>query len=165
MAFRSLSRLSSALSAKASSLRSLQLNLPPHSVVTSAVDLFLVFFVSQFPDRLSLSGLFVQTWPRMSFFFIQDLRFCSIFGFQGTMEFCFVQNSLEITHLARYFWMVYSSSKQCLLFRNGLQFCEPSVGLSGLEPPTSRLSGVRSNRLSYKPSNLAATCSPIPSPV
>ena len=28
----------------------------------------------------------------------------------------------------------------------------PSVGLSGLEPPTSRLSGVRSNQLSYKPS-------------
>ena len=26
-----------------------------------------------------------------------------------------------------------------------------TVGLSGLEPPTSRLSGVRSNRLSYKP--------------
>ena len=28
------------------------------------------------------------------------------------------------------------------------------VGLSGLEPPTSRLSGVRSNRLSYKPISL-----------
>ena len=96
MAFRSLSRLSSALSAKASSLRSLQLNLPPHSVVTSAVDLFLVFFVSQFPDRLSLSGLFVQTWPRMSFFFIQDLRFFSVFGFQGTIELCkakFIENN------------------------------------------------------------------------
>ncbi len=26
------------------------------------------------------------------------------------------------------------------------------VGISGLEPPTSRLSGVRSNRLSYTPS-------------
>ncbi len=26
-----------------------------------------------------------------------------------------------------------------------------TMGLSGLEPPTSRLSGVRSNRLSYKP--------------
>ena len=39
------------------------------------------------------------------------------------------------------------------------------VGLSGLEPPTSRLSGVRSNRLSYKPFlNLASTCSPMPSP-
>ena len=31
------------------------------------------------------------------------------------------------------------------------QSCIPPVGLSGLEPPTSRLSGVRSNRLSYKP--------------
>ena len=27
------------------------------------------------------------------------------------------------------------------------------MGLSGLEPPTSRLSGVRSNQLSYKPSD------------
>ena len=53
--------------------------------------------------------------------------------------------------------------KQSLLF-----FCmsfPTQVGLSGLEPPTSRLSGVRSNRLSYKPGyNLAATCSPMPSP-
>ena len=41
------------------------------------------------------------------------------------------------------------------------------MGLSGLEPPTSRLSGVRSNRLSYKPISfliLAATYSPMPSP-
>ena len=65
------------------------------------------------------------------------------------------------------------------------------MGLSGLEPPTSRLSGVRSNQLSYKPTvemkrfelldpllarqvlsqlsyipvDLASTCSPTPSPV
>ena len=30
-------------------------------------------------------------------------------------------------------------------------FLSDLLGLSGLEPPTSRLSGVRSNRLSYKP--------------
>ena len=42
-----------------------------------------------------------------------------------------------------------------LLVLFGFQSAIPSfrllVGLSGLEPPTSRLSGVRSNRLSYKP--------------
>ena len=32
-----------------------------------------------------------------------------------------------------------------------VQDTENLVGLSGLEPPTSRLSGVRSNHLSYKP--------------
>ena len=31
------------------------------------------------------------------------------------------------------------------------------VGLRGLEPPTSRLSGVRSNHLSYKPMKFVAT--------
>ena len=36
---------------------------------------------------------------------------------------------------SRYIWVTYSHP----------------VGLSGLEPPTSRLSGVRSNQLSYKP--------------
>ena len=41
------------------------------------------------------------------------------------------------------------------------------MGLSGLEPPTSRLSGVRSNRLSYKPKQkyLATTYSHRQSPV
>ena len=32
-----------------------------------------------------------------------------------------------------------------------MQFSRCLVGSSGLEPPTSRLSGVRSNRLSYEP--------------
>ena len=36
------------------------------------------------------------------------------------------------------------------------------VGLSGLEPPTSRLSGVRSNRLSYKPLLLCSSLFPRP---
>ena len=51
-------------------------------------------------------------------------------------------------------WILYSVSTAFRL-----------MGLSGLEPPTSRLSGVRSNRLSYKPINLASTYFPIPSPV
>ena len=38
------------------------------------------------------------------------------------------------------------------------------MGLSGLEPPTSRLSGVRSNQLSYKPINLATSYSSVSSP-
>ena len=45
----------------------------------------------------------------------------------------------------------------------GLQDASLQMGLSGLEPPTSRLSGVRSNRLSYKPrsmSKCADTCCP-----
>ena len=46
-----------------------------------------------------------------------------------------------------------------------LSYAPILMGLSGLEPPTSRLSGVRSNRLSYKPGcDPAATCSPMPSP-
>ena len=46
-----------------------------------------------------------------------------------------------------------------------LSYAPILMGLSGLEPPTSRLSGVRSNQLSYKPLfNLAATYSPMPSP-
>jgi hypothetical protein len=38
-----------------------------------------------------------------------------------------------------------------LFFAIALNLGSSLVGLSGLEPPTSRLSGVRSNRLSYKP--------------
>ena len=34
---------------------------------------------------------------------------------------------------------------------SSIGFFPKLMGLSGLEPPTSRLSGVRSNRLSYKP--------------
>ena len=54
--------------------------------------------------------------------------------------------------------------KRLSLYSFLIWFNKP-MGLSGLEPPTSRLSGVRSNQLSYKPiNNLAPTCSPMPSP-
>ena len=40
-------------------------------------------------------------------------------------------------------------------YMSGLSLKKP-MGLSGLEPPTSRLSGVRSNHLSYEPISLCA---------
>ena len=39
----------------------------------------------------------------------------------------------------------------CFSLSTCFLFVFRAMGLSGLEPPTSRLSGVRSNRLSYKP--------------
>ena len=45
-----------------------------------------------------------------------------------------------------------------------MQFSRCLVGSSGLEPPTSRLSGVRSNQLSYEPSYFALPVM-LPSPI
>ena len=46
----------------------------------------------------------------------------------------------------------YYSNVTCMQFsRYTFGLYPRPVGLSGLEPPTSRLSGVRSNLLSYKP--------------
>ncbi len=61
-------------------------------------------------------------------------RFCSVF-------------KVQIFHASdkafrKSFW---GSSPNCSTFSHEM------VGLRGLEPPTSRLSGVRSNHLSYKP--------------
>ena len=44
-----------------------------------------------------------------------------------------------------------------------MQFSRCLVGSSGLGPPTSRLSGVRSNRLSYEPILFRAPPLPLPS--
>ena len=46
---------------------------------------------------------------------------------------------------------VWFSSLSVFGFQGTAWRLPPPMGLSGLEPPTSRLSGVRSNRLSYKP--------------
>ena len=49
----------------------------------------------------------------------------------------------------------YSPIKVSILYANSLG--RELVGLSGLEPPTSRLSGERSNHLSYRPSIVSFT--------
>ena len=109
--------------------------------------------------------------------------FCliSIFGFQGTTH---RSNQLKIKPACIFIFICICIA--CLHAVSKSQICECGVhatrvpdaaeeasasevqvvyttfssltllGLSGLEPPTSRLSGVRSNRLSYKPPALAS---------
>ena len=156
-AFRSLSRLSSALSAKASSLRSLQLNLQNslailvwsvlHSV---ALQTWLLLNCFVFPLML-LNGLgcllFLMIGMLLPFIFLSRclrsfdlsqawywyLRLFSMFSFQGTP----LSYSLIEILLAKNFNQPISLWKV--------------VGQSGLEPPTSRLSVVCSSQLSYWP--------------
>ena len=65
---------------------------------------------------------------------------------------------LSLRANSRYHFVL--TPRKCFAFTSGLKWALPPerkvslfypMGLSGLEPPTSRLSGVRSNRLSYKP--------------
>ena len=88
--------------------------------------------------------------------------FCliSIFGFQGTTH---RSNELKIKPACIFIFICICIA--CLHAVSKSQICECGVlatllGLSGLEPPTSRLSGVRSNRLSYKP-RLLSKCADI----
>ena len=65
-----------------------------------------------------------------------------LFSFQGAKPlsrlFCSFQNRFQ---------------KKSFLTSSQIRFEKVLVGPSGLEPPTSRLSGVRSNRLSYGPTS------------
>jgi hypothetical protein len=135
---------------------------------------------------LNLSGL-LFSFPSIRLFDV--CISCSVFGFQGTrhgmintFQKILPASSVDIpmngdgeirTHdplLARQVLSQLSYTPmvgQSTCIRIEQLFCRHcliSVGLSGLEPPTSRLSGVRSNRLSYKPKDPAATCSPMQSP-
>ena len=114
VAFRSLSRLSSALSAKASTLRSSSLN--------------------QRIERIILVQFRVHSVAHLSFVFV-NYYFIVLSDDLG----CLLLVYQEI-------YFLYSVFK----VRNG-KLKVFQMGLSGLEPPTSRLSGVRSNQLSYKP--------------
>ena len=83
----------------------------------------------------------------LSWFFFLNSKNCSRIKFYLTifLSFRFICFSLFSFQSAK--WS--ASGFRFLLFT--LYSLRILVGLSGLEPPTSRLSGVRSNRLSYKP--------------
>ena len=97
----------------------------------------------------------------LDFRYFQD--FLSVFGFQGTGFFGFLLSvSFQLPSsgdgeirtldplLARQV-LSQLSYAPILAALPQPSVLPPPMGLSGLEPPTSRLSGVRSNRLSYKP--------------
>ena len=59
-----------------------------------------------------------------------------------------------LSHLLQTHSLTCMQFSRCIfrLISSGLMAkIDKPLGLSGLEPPTSRLSGVRSNQLSYKP--------------
>ena len=78
------------------------------------------------------------------------------------LPFIFEFQKLMSNYILLAFLLLYSVFKVLLIlsyFSQSIQIIR-LVGLSGLEPPTSRLSGVRSNRLSYKP-RLLSKCADI----
>ena len=122
-AFRSLSRLSSALSAKASTLRSY------------CFFAILVIFGNIYYQHLLRKCRRVTIGDR-------DIR-CLVLVYN--ISFTIAPETSPCADL----------SDPCIDHYQYSVF-KVQVGLSGLEPPTSRLSGVRSNRLSYKPINFGA---------
>ena len=120
VAFRSLSRPSSALSAKAFPLRPLQLDqlLSGYLPVSRIIRVISVL--------LAICSTIFRSYPNN---FQKNLKLIYIIKIGITFNFLYC----------------------CFCFRYCSVFKVQMVGLRGLEPPTSRLSGVRSNHLSYKP--------------
>ena len=120
VAFRSLSRPSSALSAKAFPLRPLQLDqlLSGYLSISRIIRVISVL--------LAICSTIFRSYPN---------------NFQKNLKLIYIIK-IGIT-----FYFLYC----CFCFRYCSVFKVQMVGLRGLEPPTSRLSGVRSNHLSYKP--------------
>ena len=75
-----------------------------------------------------------------------EMLFCEIIYIYITLIFIIV----KILFLSMFFSMTCTKTEKVIFLRFRL-FILLMVGLGGLEPPTSRLSGVRSNHLSYKP--------------
>ena len=136
-AFRSLSRPSSAPDAKAFPLRSFTLDLCNSSLLR-------IIRAQKYPSNgffRNLSFFVTLIFLCLCFLYFCCLVLCfclivSLFGFQGTLPFLLKERSQPINFRS---------------IGSGLSLSQGLVGSSGLEPPTSRLSGARSNQLSYEP--------------
>ena len=85
-------------------------------------------------------------YPRVIKLSYRFPRFFALFSFQGTYMTRFTSHFELLAQFTEH----KQTNSGCFATRHG-SFMIHMVGLSGLEPPTSRLSGVRSNLLSYKP--------------
>ena len=96
---------------------------------------FLVFFPSTI--------IYCSCYPKIFYHFTFT---CALFSFQGTCEPFGSLGNFEIifVFLVRRAMLLHAQERKAEMSQN-------LVGSSGLEPPTSRLSGVRSNLLSYEP--------------
>ena len=154
-AFRSLSRPSSASGAKASALCSYSLNLLarllyPRLRCCSSLRCSCTCVHSAPRSSHALPGL--QNPSQVLSFHYCFRSFVKIFWYSSRLlklkllPFSFFKKtnflliSLSLSLFLYSVFMVRNSAYKCAV-----------VGLGGLEPPTSRLSGVRSNHLSYKP--------------
>ena len=99
-----------------------------------------VFTVSWvFPSTI----IYCSCYPKIFYHFTFT---CALFSFQGTCEPFGSLGNFEIifVFLVRRAMLLHALERKAEMSQN-------LVGSSGLEPPTSRLSGVRSNLLSYEP--------------
>ena len=152
-AYRSLSRLSSALSARASTPRSLKLN---QTDILLRARLPAILRIC--PQAHSVAPL-VQILIRVADFRLRHV--CPSFALAQEVLGCPDVSRNQLLDCKTYQFFFFSMQFSRYMSRS----LPAPVGLSRLELPTSRLSGVRSNRLSYKPILIpAATCSPMPSP-
>ena len=151
-AYRSLSRPSSAPDAKAFTLCSCSLLLSYRYLsITSVCSLnCLSFIFKQIRVCISTQLIFYALKRLLSFVlaYISTIRFnCNIFyPFGKTYFSLFLKNSPLI---CSFLLKIYFIPLSMIILATYNFVC--LVGSSGLEPPTSRLSGARSNHLSYEP--------------
>ena len=109
-------------------------------------------FFGFFPSTI----IYCSCYPKIFYHFTFT---CALFSFQGTCEPFGSLGNFEIifVFLVRRAMLLHAQERKAEMSQN-------LVGSSGLEPPTSRLSGVRSNLLSYEPIHLRGVSLPL-SPV